>query len=563
MFRPSPGGSGRSLACPVPGSFLSLEKRYSSNPLRFTTKSQAGTSRQLFAQQPKPRFVQVAYESPPSRYLFELQTLTDVSRLRAWPLARASALVVMARDGAVERLRAALAGREAEIERFLVGRKPNGADAAPAGSRVRVVPLPSIGLHHADRAIRRLLVDVPAGCALRAGDVRWAFSGLELVHPDTGEVMDIVLSPTADDSMLAHYGIRKEPGGYRVWRTVTPAALPESARRRRIDPARALAEAKGGREHAAELARASAALAQALRHAEVRAFADTVRLQREPFEGRGERVETFAPGTRFEKHRLWHVEIAFREPITGPLVIGDGRFLGLGVMAPVRHARGVHAFVIEGGLSACPDPTVISRALRRAVMARVRTVMGPRAKLPAFFSGHERDGTRARRERHPHLTFTFDPCTERLLIIAPHVMERRTPSRDETGHLEVLGEAVRDLREIRSASHGRMTLGATFIDADADPLFATSCTWTSLTPYQVTRHAKRGTAETALVDDVLAECRRGGLPAPRVKATATEGVPGVGLVGMASITFEVAIPGPVVLGKSRHLGGGLFAGGGR
>ncbi len=39
--------------------------------------------------------------------------------------------------------------------------------------------------------------------------------------------------------------------------------------------------------------------------------------------------------TRFDKHRLWHVEIAFKEPVAGSLVIGDGRFLGLGVMAPV------------------------------------------------------------------------------------------------------------------------------------------------------------------------------------------------------------------------------------
>jgi len=494
----------------------------------------------------------------------------------------------MARDGAVDRLRRGLPDWKAEIERFLVGRKPHGANGAPPGSRVKIVPLPSIGFHHADRGIRRLMVEVPAGCTLRADAVRWAFAGLELFDPDTGEVLDLVLSPAADESMLAHYGTRNESGagaswrrwrgrgvsvdgppeeggGYHVWRTVTPAALPERGRRRRIDPARASleAEAKGGAERATEIARASTALVQALRHAEVRAAVDRVRLQREPFEGHGERVEAFAPGTRFEKDRLWHVEIAFREPLAGPLVIGDGRFLGLGVMAPVRRAHGVHAFIIGGGLSVSPEPSVLARSLRRAVMARVQAVIGPRVKLPAFFTGHEPDGTRSRRERHPHLTFTFDPGTERLLIIAPHVVERRTPSRDETEHLEILGEAVRDLREIRSASHGRMTLEATIIDADADPIFATSCTWTSLTPYQVTRHAKRGTAETALVDDVLAECRRSGLPVPRVKATATEGVPGVGLVGMASLTFEVAIPGPVVLGKSRHLGGGLFARGGR
>jgi CRISPR-associated protein Csb2 len=115
-----------------------------------------------------------------------------------------------------------------------------------------------------------------------------------------------------------------------------------------------VAEAKDGAERAAEQARAAAAVTQALRHAEVRAHAEVIRLQREPFEARGERVEAFAPGTRFPKERLWHVEITFNAPIAGPLVIGDGRFLGLGVMAPLPRGQPVHAFVVEGGLAATP-----------------------------------------------------------------------------------------------------------------------------------------------------------------------------------------------------------------
>lgn len=75
---------------------------------------------------------------------------------------------------------------------------------------------------------------------------------------------------------------------------------------------------------------------QALGFAGIRAWAEQIRVQREPFEAKGERVEAFATGTRFAKERLWHVEITFSEAITGPLVIGDGRFLGLGLMAPVQ-----------------------------------------------------------------------------------------------------------------------------------------------------------------------------------------------------------------------------------
>jgi CRISPR-associated protein Csb2 len=116
---------------------------------------------------------------------------------------------------------------------------------------------------------------------------------------------------------------------------VTPAALPESARRRRIDPARKDQEAKAGTEREREQVRAAAAVYQALRHAEVRLRPEVIRVQREPFEANGERAETFAEGTRFSKHRLWHVEVEFRDGVQGPLVIGDGRFLGLGIMTPL------------------------------------------------------------------------------------------------------------------------------------------------------------------------------------------------------------------------------------
>jgi hypothetical protein len=90
-----------------------------------------------------------------------------------------------------------------------------------------------------------------------------------------------------------------------------------------------------------EQVRAAAAVFQALRHAEVRFRPEFIRIQREPFEANGDRAETFAEGTRFSKHRLWHVEVQFNEGFPGPVVIGDGRFLGLGIMAPVRSEQSV------------------------------------------------------------------------------------------------------------------------------------------------------------------------------------------------------------------------------
>ncbi len=325
VFRPAAGKSRTVLQVPCRGSWASIERRYRAFGERFHGKGKEV----CFRKPPAPVFKLVSYDSPPVRLLYRLMEPTVPDVFAPWPLVRASELVVRLRDGAVERLKKALPVRATDIERVLVGRKPDGTNNGPVEDRVRIIPLPSIGHYHADREIRRVLIEVPPTCRLDARDVRWVFSGLDVVVRETGEIRAVLISAD-DEGFLRHYGVDRE---YRVWRTVTPAALPEAARRR-ISPARALQKAKAGDERSSELLRAAVAVRQALRHAEFRKAVESIRVQREPFEGKGARVEPFAEGTRFDKHRLWHVEIVFKEPVPGPLVIGDGRFLGLGVMAP-------------------------------------------------------------------------------------------------------------------------------------------------------------------------------------------------------------------------------------
>ncbi len=557
VWRPSPGGAGRTLACPVQGSLRSLLARHAAGCSRLKADPSAAGSRRVFSQLPAAHFLQVPYDSPPSRRLYELRHRSGQAGLAALPLALASSLVVWLRDGAVERLRRALPDSAAQIEQVLVGRKPDGTGEGPTSLRVRIVPLPSIGFQHADRGIRRVLVEVPAGGPVRPDDVHWAFSGLDLKNTD----LDAVVVPAGHAKMLEHFGVE---GGARsrIWRSVTPAALPEAASWRRIDPKRIAEEAKDGAERAAEEARAAAAVAQALRHAGVHARAETIRVQREPFEGRGERAEAFAPGTRFRKERLWHVEVAFDAPVQGPLVIGDGRFLGLGVMAPARQPVGVHAFAVEGGLATTTDPEGLARALRRAVMARVQEVLGPHADLPGFFTGHEAEGSPSR-SGHRHLSFAFDPGLKRLLVLAPHVVDRRAPTQAEIRYLDTLDTALARLSELRAGAAGCLSLRADAVDPGSDPLFAPFRVWVSVTSYLATRHAKHIGAAAALSADLAGECLRRGLPKPAVTPGILRGVEGAGLSGEARIEFDVAVDGPILLGRSCHLGGGLFAGGGR
>jgi len=547
--RPS-AGDGVLIACPDAGSLQSLEYRYRARRFRF----EAG--RRVFVQPPKPSYRQLAYESPPTRHLFELRSATDSERRVAWPLAGASSLVVAAREAARARLCAAMPGRSEEIDRHLVGRRPDNSNAAPAESRVRIIPIPSIGIHYADRGIRRLLVEVPAACPLRSDDVRWALSGVNLLDPETGELKDVLLSASIDDDMLRHYGVEASA---RVFRSVTPVALPVKAKRRRIDPTRRAADAKRGLQRVVEIAGARASVVQALRHTDVRAPVEAIRVQREPFDAAGSRVEPFAEGTRFEKERLWHVEIVFGAPVGGPLLIGDGRFLGLGLMAPVPGAvSGLHAFAVVDGLDGEPQPLEVTRALRRAVMARVQAVVGVRELAP-FFSGHEEDGAPLRRSRASHLAFAFEPVSRRLLVLAPHFIERRTPTGEEREHLRKLDVALEGFRELRAGGAGRLTLVPSFVGNDPeDSLAGRSPTWETVTPYVVTRHAKGVGAAEALAADVRAGCRLLGLPEPRVDSRNVRGMRGTGLMGDVQLTFGQSVSGPLLLGKTRYFGGGLF-----
>lgn len=473
----------------------------------------------------------------------------------AWPLEGASSIVVAAREAARGRLSTRMPNRIHDVERHLLGRRPDGSNAVPAESRVRIIAIPSIGMHYADRAIRRLLVEIPAACPLRSDDVRWAFSGAELFDPDTGE--DLLLVPSTHDDMLRHYGV---DASARVFRSVTPVVLPEATKRRRIEPTRKLAEAKRGLERAREIAGARAAVVQALRHAGIHTPVDSIRLQREPFDAAGSRVEPFAEGTRFEKERLWHVELSFAVAITGPLLIGDGRFLGLGLMAPAADiVLGVHAFAIADGLVGQPDPPDVARALRRAVMARVQSMIGVHQRIDPFFSGHAEDGAPIRRSRSSHLSFAFEAATQSLLIRSPHIVERRVPTLQELERLRTLDRALEGFRELRAGSAGLFKLSPTANGYDReDTLLGRSRVWKTIPPYVVTRHAKGGAATEALAADVRAECRRLGLPDARVESSNVRGVPGIGITANVTLLFEQSVAGPLLLGRARYLGGGLF-----
>ena len=574
IHRPAQHGEGQPLPCPQQGSLESLEVRFEKSRKRFSDVEGGRKDQQVFSQAPRPRFNFIVYDSPPRLFPYDLRQTTRDSAFAPWPLTRASKLIEGLRDRAAQKLKGSLPDKFAIIDRILIGRDATEADKS---ARIRIIPLPSIGSSHVVRSIRRVLVEVPANCPLLANDVAWAFSGLDVIDADTGEVK-CSLVPGDQGGMLNHYGIYGEEGeAGRVWRTITPAALPERAARRRIDPSRLrkeleaarlnphaeIKEAKNGRERQEEEGRAAASIIQALRHVGVSARAESIRLQREPFDNKEARAESFAEGTRFVKERLWHVEIVFDGLVRGPLVIGDGRYLGLGVMAPQRDTWRdgmIFAVTPEANIGIAEGPALLN-ATRRALMALSRDHTG---HAPRLFAGHEEAGGPAASGRHEHIFLSADDANgdgliDRLVVTAPWVCDGSM--KPDRGMRKTFDEVVSRLVTVRAGRLGVVELSQPTSFVGGDPLFGPSRVWESRTPYHATRHAgRRKDPAAAIALDVIAECARRSLPRPEVEILNYSAMPnGGGLTAHARLRFAAAVCGPILLGRDSHKGGGMFA----
>ena len=583
-YRPGAGTGERLLDCPQAGSLAGLQMRFQAQSQRFHSVKDGKKVKVHFANPPKARFRQVTYNPLPSRQLFDLRNREDTQSFRPWPREQAVTLTEQVRDALAKRLLDALPETADRIESLVIGR---GAKPEDKARRVRLIPIPTIGYENADPAIRRFMIETPPDCPLRMDDLEWALSGLPI-----GEDEHTVLIRAENPSMLRHYAVesdetfqhwrrgkrpktqRSKATSFRHWRSITPLALPARAARRRIDPDALNAEtasrlrgepgaaAKTGSERAREETAAMHAVREALRHADIKARPITIQVQREPFDKRGTRAEAFAQGARFPKERLWHVALRFDRPVTGPLLLGDGRYLGLGLMAPEPEwdSPGIFQFRITSGLQPTATPEELTSALRRAVMALAQNEKGPKHVLEPFFTGHDsKDGSPLREGHHRHLSFAADLKRKRLLVIAPHTLEHRTTSKEEQGHLKLLDGVLSQLEQLRAGPAGLLTLKPVYTKQDEDPLFGAFQAWESITPYRPNRHPKKsGDAEIFVKRDLLETLRLYTNEIPIIEILHIDHGPRGGLTTRLRLRFRRQTAGPFLLGKDRHKGGGLF-----
>jgi CRISPR-associated protein Csb2 len=244
---------------------------------------------------------------------------------------------------------------------------------------------------------------------------------------------------------------------------------------------------------------------------------------------------------------------------------------------------------------------VVGRTMRNALMSAWP------GEIPAWLSGHAPDGTPS---REPHLAVVpladvgfWNSATARqswhgLALVLPQQVEAAWVGSDtpegyaNSDKLQAVLQSLGDLDRMDDAialwlgSLGQMCLRRVTGEADKQSLrpgryLQTSTVWSSVTPIALDRHPK-GTDPRDDAATIIAEsCERIGLPKPMLvqvhKHAAIAGAPSAWPAGgappwtgwarpgplanrpiiHATLYFEAAVAGPVILGAGRFFGLGL------
>lgn len=178
-----------------------------------------------------------------------------------------------------------------------------------ADERFMYLPLPTINskLNRVE-SIRRVLVAAPAGFRDRIEWIRRRLPGQELVWD--GEAVGLLnLLPTSD------WVLRQYTGTACVWSTVTPVVLPGHDDR--------------------DSAKAEGLLRRALAHAgfpSTEAQGTAVEFRGVGFRSGVDLASQYATSEHTKGPR-YHVRVRFAHAVTGPVVVGNGRYRGFGLFA--------------------------------------------------------------------------------------------------------------------------------------------------------------------------------------------------------------------------------------
>jgi CRISPR-associated protein Csb2 len=222
-----------------------------------------------------------------------------------------------------QRYRAALLAHLGDAPAILTGHDPAGGPARRA--HVAFAPLAYVDREHADGTIKGMAVVIPRDAdeeaLTRLDDAIQRVT--RLVFGGRGEI-NLRLVPSEGDDAMTDSGLPESlrfsrySGSRTTWASVTPVALG-----RHPKPRKGLSEEQ---VLAADLADLGLPVPAGLR------LHDVATVRGAP------PARACRPGdlSALRNRLLRHVRVTFSEPVRGPLLVGAGRYMGFGLLLPVR-----------------------------------------------------------------------------------------------------------------------------------------------------------------------------------------------------------------------------------